>query len=163
MPDTEADSPTADTRNLAQKARRAIQTPHELVARSSTVRRAFAGWVGLQAATGVAYAQTQAQQAGSLMCSTGIGPILGLVFGGAALVSLILFAWMFTTAFIKKGQATSEATKEARNRFKNSAWALGGFFAPAAIGLILNRLGVQMLSCIDWSSITSVGVIAVPF
>ena len=156
----EPNSPTTTVENLKRRGRRAA----DLVGNSlpTTYQRAMAGLLVIQWTTLPAAAQSQAAQAGDMMCGTGLGQLLGLGLGLAALGLFTISMFRFVGAWNNMGSARSDKKQEGREQMKGAGLTFAGGFAPGVFGVLLDKAGIGAFSCIDWTNIVGMAVIA-PF
>jgi hypothetical protein len=104
----------------------------------------------LPALVGRAAAQS-AGQAEEIMCETGAGDAVTLLFGGLALLLLVVAAVRLTSGLNKKGSQRSDKKREGDEQLKGAGYSVGGVFALTAFPLILEQIGLATISCVEFA------------
>ena len=104
----------------------------------------------MPAVVGRASAQS-AGQAEEIMCQTGAGDAVTLLFGGLALLLLLVAGVRLTSGLNKKGSQRSDKKREGDGQLKGAAYSVGGVFALTAFPLILEQVGLATISCVEFA------------
>jgi hypothetical protein len=104
----------------------------------------------LPALVGRAAAQS-AGQAEEIMCETGAGDAVTLLFGGLALLLLVVAAVRLTSGLNKKGSQRSDKKREGDEQLKGAGYSVGGVFVLTAFPLILEQIGLATISCVEFA------------
>jgi hypothetical protein len=102
-------------------------------------------------ADGMPAASAQAGPAEDIMCQTGAGDAVSLVFGFAALALLLVAASRLVSGLNKKGSQNKQKIQEGDSQLKGAAYSLGGVFALTAFPLVLEQLGMTTVSCVEFA------------
>jgi len=148
-------------KKAVRKARRGVQNPLEVLY-SSPVARSVSVVLGANAVAGVAAAQSQASEAGDMLCSSDLGQLVGLGLGGAVVALLIYSAFEATWAFKNIGSGRSDKEQQGRQQAKSAGFSFAGAFVPGVFGVAMDKVGIGAFSCIDFGDIVGV-VVLVPF
>ncbi|MFD1514502.1 hypothetical protein [Halomarina rubra] len=92
-----------------------------------------------------------ASQAEEIMCQTGAGDAVTLLFGGLALLLLLVAGIRLTSGLNKKGSQRSDKKREGDEQLKGAAYSVGGVFALTAFPLILEQIGLSTISCVQFA------------
>lgn len=92
-----------------------------------------------------------ASQAEEIMCQTGAGNAVTLLFGGLALLLLLVAGIRLTAGLNKKGSQRSDKKREGDEQLKGAAYSVGGVFALTAFPLILEQIGLSTISCVQFA------------
>ena len=92
-----------------------------------------------------------ASQAEEIMCQTGAGNAVTLLFGGLALLLLLVAGIRLTSGLNKKGSQRSDKKREGDEQLKGAAYSVGGVFALTAFPLILEQIGLSTISCVQFA------------
>jgi hypothetical protein len=103
--------------------------------------------------TGAVAAQSAADEAGSAVCGTGLGPLITLVFGFVALALVVIALFRGAIAWNNMGSARSDKKQQGREQLKGAGLTLVGAFVPALMLQGLDSAGVPTLSCVDFGNI----------
>jgi len=98
--------------------------------------------------------RVSAQSAGEaeeIMCQTGAGDAVTLLFGGLALLLLLVAGIRLTSGLNKKGSQRSDKKREGDEQLKGAAYSVGGVFALTAFPLILEQVGLATISCVQFA------------
>ena len=152
-------------RNLLSRARRPVRRFDEryaawLAGLSQTGQRAHAAVLGVGLFVGAnvvlgMLTPTVAAQTGTaaedVMCQTGAGDAVTFLFGGLALLLLIVAGLRVVSGLNKKGSQNKQKIQEGDAQVKGGAYSLGGVFVLTAFPLILEQIGLATISCVTFS------------
>lgn len=96
-------------------------------------------------------AAQSAGQAEEIMCQTGAGNAITLLFGGFALLMLVVAAMRLMSGLNKKGSQRSDKKREGDEQLKGAGYSVGGVFALTAFPLILEQIGLATISCVQFA------------
>lgn len=146
-------------RSAHSKVQRATEWPArtfvEKFNNSSTFRKGVGVVIGAQIATGGATAQIE--EAAGMLCGTGGGVLLSLLFGALALLSLLAMAIKAWSATQNMGSPRKDKKQKGREQLKDAGFSGVGVIVPGVIGVVLDTLGIGVFSCIDWQGIVGMG------
>jgi hypothetical protein len=89
--------------------------------------------------------------AGDIMCGSGAGEAISLVFSLAALGLLLVAAFRLVDGVNKKGSSRSDKKQEGNEKVKGAAYSFAGVFALIAFPLLLERLGLSTFECVTFA------------
>jgi hypothetical protein len=97
----------------------------------------------------------------SMMCGTGIGPVLGLVFVVAALFFLVKAGLKFMSALDKMNSTNKQTSYEGKEGLSDAGTTAAAAFVPGLLAGFFEVMNVQTVSCLapqDWSIIGTIVV-----
>lgn len=95
-----------------------------------------------------------AQEGGTaeeLMCGTGAGEAISIIFGLFALILSLMAAARFASGMNKRGSARSDKKREGEEQLTGALYSLGGVFVLIGFPLLLERLGLSTISCVTFA------------
>lgn len=116
--------------------------------------------MGLAGATTAAAAQSVGDVE-SVMCGTGIGQAVGLLFIAAALYFLIKGGLKFMDALDKMNSTNQQTSHEGKAKASDAGTTASAAFVPAILAGFFEIMNVQTVSCLapqDWSIIGTIVV-----
>ncbi|MCO8256778.1 hypothetical protein NKF26_23435 [Haladaptatus sp. AB618] len=116
------------------------------------IRRSV-GIVATTAAFSVPVAAQATQEAGDVMCSSGLGPVITLAFGMITMGMFLLAAFRGAMAWLKMGSARSDKKKEGRDAARGAVITFCGAWFFPLFAVVLDKAGVSTLSCVNFANI----------
>lgn len=99
------------------------------------------------------------QELGSVLCGTGVGQLIGLVFIAAAIYYLLKALLKGMDALDKMGSTQSKQVRAGKDKFGDAGQTALAAFVPAIAAGVFEILGVNTVSCLDPSAWTIIGVV----
>lgn len=115
--------------------------------------------VGSSLLAGPAVAQSAISQVGQAMCRNGIGDIITFGLAALAILLIILAAYRGMLAFNKMGSHQSDKQYEGKEQMVGAVKTFAGAFVPLIFGGVLDVLGVNTISCLDFD----IGILVILF
>lgn len=94
-----------------------------------------------------------ANRAASMMCQTGIGDLIAIGSGLLTVGLIVLAGFRGVLAWQKMGSARSDKKKEGREALKGAVITLAGAFFFPLFAAVLDRVGINTLSCVNWANV----------
>lgn len=113
------------------------------------------------AAFPTAVAAQSTTQAESMMCGTGIGVVIGIVFIVAALFFLVKAGLKFMSALDKMNSTNQGTAHEGKEKLSDAGTTAAAAFVPGVLAGFFEIMNVQTVSCLapqDWSIIGTIVV-----
>lgn len=98
-------------------------------------------------------AQSASEQAGGLMCESGLGELITLAFGAITVFLILLSAWRGMMAAKDMGSARPDKKSDGREEAKGSVVTMLGVFVLPMLALGMDQVGISTISCVDFTNV----------
>lgn len=95
-------------------------------------------------------ALAQIEDVGEAMCGTGLGELVVFALALFAVVFILKAAFMMMFAFDKFNSPREQEHLEGTKKMTSAAWTFGAAFVPLLFGAVLDVLGINTISCVDF-------------
>lgn len=99
----------------------------------------------------VPLAAAQGGGADDLMCGTGAGQAVTLLFGVLGLALALVAAFRAVTGLNDMGSARSDKIRQGQDKLKGAGLSMGGVFVLIAFPALLEAVGISTFSCVTFS------------
>lgn len=127
------------------------------VLQSKATRTAAATVMATSAFSEIAAAQA-ASEAGSAMCSTGLGQLVTFVLGFIVVMLVLIAGLRGAMAWNNMGSARKDKKRQGREQLQGAGITLVGAFFPALFAVGLDQAGINTLSCVDFGNVLMTGI-----
>lgn len=108
-------------------------------------------------------ASAQVNTVGQAMCGTGLGQLVGVSLAAISLYLIVKGVFRGAMAFDKMGSSRSETQFEGKRKLVGAGKTTAGAFVPPMFGAMLEMVGVNTISCIDFTTGLLGTIVVFPF
>lgn len=97
--------------------------------------------------------QSSSKKAASAVCGTGFGDVIMIGLGLITIGLVLLASYRGVLAFNYYGSPRTEKKREGQEQLKGAGITLLGAFAPAIFAGVLDKAGLDLLSCVNLGNV----------